>query len=267
MKKTLLFIAAIGLFGTSLQGQGSLDDIVAPLSRGLSVEINNAAATTNVARPTTAVSNDGLITLTLNKRIFLKNDLLEVTVKVKQDCYLQLYHKGVDGSITQIFPNKVQANNFVKAGTPVAIPGPHAGFQFRVHEPWGDEVILAVATFKQIQQGGYQQTFKTYKSVYEVKEYISRGLSVAVNSSTSSSSKPPVSNYQPPKPPVNTYQPPKPPTNTYQPPKPPTNNYQPPPTTYQPPKPSYQPPNNYQQPKYKDKVSHVSVAFRIQPYY
>lgn len=253
MKKTLLFIAAIGLFGTTLRGQGSLDDIVAPLSRGLSVEINNAAATSNVARPTTAVSNDGLITLTLNKRIFLKNDLLEVTVKVKQDCYLQLYHKGVDGSITQIFPNKAQANNFVRAGVPVAIPGPQAGFQFRVHEPWGDEVILAVATFKQIQQGGYQETFKTYKSVYEVKEYISRGLSVAVNSTTSSSSKPPGANYQPPKPNYN-------PPGNYQPPKPPVNNYQPP-------KPKYPPQNNYQQPMYKDKVSHVSVAFRIQPYY
>ena len=233
-------VALLTLTSSFSIGQDPFDEVTASLTRGLSVEINNAAAGGNVQTPAKATSRDGNITLTLNKRIFQKNDHLTVKVQVKKDCWVRLFHKGVDGSITQIFPNNAQSDNKVRAGVPVTIPGPYSGFKFRVHEPWGDEMILAVATFKQLYQDEYKpkETFKTYKSAYEVQQCMTRGLSVAISSKTTT-------NY-------------KPPTNAY---KPPTNNYKPPTNNYTPPKPAYTPP------KYKETVSTVSVAFRIQPYY
>jgi hypothetical protein len=48
--------------------------------------------------------------------------------------------------LTQIFPNAGRTDNFLKGGETVTLPGPGDKFRFRMKEPFGTEIILAVAS-------------------------------------------------------------------------------------------------------------------------
>lgn len=44
------------------------------------------------------------------------------------------------------FPNAGRKENFIRGGETVTLPGPQDGFKFRMKEPFGTEIILAVAS-------------------------------------------------------------------------------------------------------------------------
>ena len=98
------------------------------------------------------LTEGGKLTLSTNKPHYKKGELLTVKVKSTEGIYLRLYHLSAEKVLTQIFPNSARTNNFVKGGEAVEIGSQMDGqlgageFRFRMQEPFGTEIILAVAS-------------------------------------------------------------------------------------------------------------------------
>ncbi|PID59599.1 hypothetical protein CSB45_00850 [candidate division KSB3 bacterium] len=87
--------------------------------------------------------------ISTNKTAFEENDVMVVSVEAGRDCYLALYIIDAEQHVTQIFPNKWQQENFIKAGESVQIPPDGADFRFRMTGPFGTETLKADASTKQ----------------------------------------------------------------------------------------------------------------------
>lgn len=73
-------------------------------------------------------------------------DSLELTVDVTEDAYVWVFDTGTSGKVHQIFPNRHETDNFVRAGKPVAIPRDGADYQFLVSHPQGAELLTVIAS-------------------------------------------------------------------------------------------------------------------------
>ncbi|MDE2823682.1 MAG: DUF4384 domain-containing protein [Chloroflexota bacterium] len=73
-------------------------------------------------------------------------DNLVLTVEVTEDAYVWVLDTGTSGKVHQIFPNRYENNNFLRAGKPVAIPHADADYQFRVSHPKGAELLTVIAS-------------------------------------------------------------------------------------------------------------------------
>ena len=73
-------------------------------------------------------------------------DSLELTVDVTEDAYVWVFDTGTSGKVHQIFPNRHETDNFVRAGKPVAIPRDGADYQLLVSHPQGAELLTVIAS-------------------------------------------------------------------------------------------------------------------------
>lgn len=73
-------------------------------------------------------------------------DTLTLTVETTEDAYVWVFDTGTSGKVHQIFPNLYDDNNFVRKGSPVAIPGPEAEYEFAVSRPSGPELLTVIAS-------------------------------------------------------------------------------------------------------------------------
>lgn len=92
------------------------------------------------------LSDGGRLSISTDKSHYVKGDLLTVKLKGTEGVFVRLYHFSADKKLTQIFPNAGQTNNFIKGGKEITLPGPGDQFRFRMEEPFGTEIILAVAS-------------------------------------------------------------------------------------------------------------------------
>lgn len=77
---------------------------------------------------------------------------IQFFVTVNKDSYITLLDIGTTGKTHIIFPNKLNENNFVKAGTIVSVPPTlEKKFTFKVSGSKGVEVIKAIATTEKIE--------------------------------------------------------------------------------------------------------------------
>lgn len=93
--------------------------------------------------------SDFPLRISANAAEYQEDDLMVVTVEAGRDCYLALYIIDAEQHVTQIFPNKWQQDNFIKAGDTVQIPPPGAAFRFRMTGPFGTETLKADASTAQ----------------------------------------------------------------------------------------------------------------------
>jgi len=84
-------------------------------------------------------------------RSYREGDVLYVNVVSEKDAYVYALYQQADGAILQIFPNRVQPENRVKAGQSVQIPAADDLFRWVVGPPFGQEVIKVVASEKPIE--------------------------------------------------------------------------------------------------------------------
>lgn len=91
-------------------------------------------------------SGDIALHLTTDKTIYTEGDLMQVTVTPDLDCHLRLYYLSADHKVHQIFPNQFQTESLVKKGQPITLPGAAGTFEFRMSAPYGNEILLAVAS-------------------------------------------------------------------------------------------------------------------------
>ena len=73
-------------------------------------------------------------------------DSLVLTVEVTEDAYVWVFDTGTSGKVHQIFPNRYEDDNFVRAGDPIAIPRQGADYQFLVSHPKGVELLTVIAS-------------------------------------------------------------------------------------------------------------------------
>jgi len=85
------------------------------------------------------------LALTSDKDVYQLGDSPVFTVVASRDCTLTLTDVDDKGEGTVLFPNKFQQDNKIKAGKPVVLPGPNAGFLFRMKDK-GTETVIAVCT-------------------------------------------------------------------------------------------------------------------------
>jgi len=119
------------------------------------------------------------VDMKLSQNVLKKGEKLRFSVTADADCYLRVYHYGVDNSVVQIFPNKFQKDNKLKAGVPMLIPPKGGAFQFTMGEPFGNEVLKAVVSKKQfsdIEVAEFATTmFKQYQDL-NVADSSKRGV-------------------------------------------------------------------------------------------
>src|SRR5262249_39016397 len=71
---------------------------------------------------------------------------LRVMVRPHQDAYLTVVDVGSSGHVTVLFPNFMQQNNRVHAGTTVKIPSSRARWQIKANGPTGIDLIHVIAS-------------------------------------------------------------------------------------------------------------------------
>ena len=76
---------------------------------------------------------------------YQEGDALSVRVISEVDAYLYVLYQQADGKVFQIFPNRAQPKNRVKAKSWVAIPSGDELFRWKIVPPFGKEVIKVVA--------------------------------------------------------------------------------------------------------------------------
>lgn len=158
-------------------------------------EFTSGAAKAGGNEGKVALAEGGRLTIATNKAAYRKGELLTVKVKSTEGVFLRLYHLSADKVLTQIFPNSARTNNFIKGGETVEIGSQRDGqlgageFRFRMKEPFGTEIILAVAspvqfTDKENMSFAQGEAFKSFGAESDLRQSLRRGtkgLEVEVN--------------------------------------------------------------------------------------
>lgn len=132
------------------------------------------------------LTEGGRLTISTNQAAYRKGELLTVKVKSTEGVYLRLYHLSAEKVLTQIFPNAARADNFIKGGETVEIGSQKDGqlgageFRFRMKEPFGTEIILAVASptqFTDTENLNFAQgeVFKSFGAEHDLRKSLTRG--------------------------------------------------------------------------------------------
>jgi len=132
------------------------------------------------------LSDGGKLTITTNKADYKKGELLTVKVKSTEGVFLRLYHLSAEKVLSQIFPNSARTDNFLKGGETVEIGAQKQGdlaageFRFRMKEPFGTEIILAVAspvqfTDKENLNFAQGEVFKSFGTEHDLRKSLTRG--------------------------------------------------------------------------------------------
>lgn len=78
--------------------------------------------------------------------IYHRGEPLHLFLKANRDCYVRVVYQQVDGTRVQILPNQFQRTGRLDAGVATRIPGEGSGFELRVSEPFGSEIVQVFAS-------------------------------------------------------------------------------------------------------------------------
>ena len=98
---------------------------------------------------TSTTADAGLAVMTAVDRAdgrYRHGESLTLTVDVTEDAYVWVFDTGTSGKVHQIFPNRHDTDNFVRAGMPVAIPQDGSEYQLLVSHPKGAELLTVIAS-------------------------------------------------------------------------------------------------------------------------
>ncbi|WP_412029528.1 DUF4384 domain-containing protein [Deinococcus yunweiensis] len=73
-------------------------------------------------------------------------DGITVSATVNRDAYVYLFNVNPDGTVDQILPNRLSAENLVKANTTKSFPADGDNFKYTVAGPIGQNKVLALAS-------------------------------------------------------------------------------------------------------------------------
>ena len=79
-------------------------------------------------------------------KTYKHGDKLTLTLETSQDAYVWVFDTGTSGKVHQIFPNKHETENLVRAGKKVMIPKSGVDYDFVVSHPKGAELLTTIAS-------------------------------------------------------------------------------------------------------------------------
>ena len=77
---------------------------------------------------------------------YAEGELIILHARVDRDCHLYLVHADSDGSVQLLYPNPWHPSSKVAAGQVLDLPSAKDDFQFAAVQPYGAEVIVALAS-------------------------------------------------------------------------------------------------------------------------
>ena len=86
----------------------------------------------------------------VDKPSYKVGELMYITVRASQPCYLTLYDISTVGEVTQVFPNRFAKDNKIQGGVSYRIPTDSDKFDFKVNGPAGVERVRAVGTMQNV---------------------------------------------------------------------------------------------------------------------
>ncbi len=94
-----------------------------------------------------------LVRVSLNRasRSYREGDVLSMHVVSEKDAYVYVLYQQADDTVLQIFPNRTQPDNRVKAHEEVQIPAADDLFRWMIGPPFGREVIKVIAATKPVE--------------------------------------------------------------------------------------------------------------------
>ena len=90
-------------------------------------------------------SSDIRLVLKPSKRDYRLRDYLTIRLEADRDCYITLFNWEADGTFKQLFPNKYDTDNFIRAGSTLDFPTRNSNFDIRLSGPEGIERLKLVA--------------------------------------------------------------------------------------------------------------------------
>lgn len=79
-------------------------------------------------------------------RQYVEGEQLAVTVTSEIDAYAYVLYQPAQGKLYQIFPNRVQPDNKLRAKQPTKVPGGDDLFRFQIGKPFGAERLWVIAS-------------------------------------------------------------------------------------------------------------------------
>ncbi|KEF33798.1 S-layer protein [Deinococcus sp. RL] len=169
MKKLLMIPAAMLLSTAAAAPRISAQSIIVnPTQPDLSVSVRVNKDSSGSGNPTYRVGENITISTTVNR-----------------DAYVYLFNVDANGEVTQILPNRLGGENFVKANTTVTFPRPGANFTFTVGEDLGLNKVLALASLTPLNLDQLS-TFKSQQDQFATvnargQNQLAQALSIVVN--------------------------------------------------------------------------------------
>jgi len=105
--------------------------------------------------------------------IYYDGDYMTMRIFSARDCYFRIIHVDVNGNTQVIYPVSNNDNNFIRAGETRRIPD---NTRFRMHSPFGEEMILVSAYDRQFTQSQVTGVLS--------EDLIARGLTVISDNRT-----------------------------------------------------------------------------------
>jgi hypothetical protein len=134
-------IIAIGLLLISASHAWAADEIV---TQDLTVEQIKAVK----AGPNRQSSIQLTAGVDRKDATYARGEAVNIKLKVNENAYVAVYNVGPKGKVTQLFPNRFQKENLIKAGHEVQVPSAGSGAEIKVSGNVGGELIKVIASNK-----------------------------------------------------------------------------------------------------------------------
>jgi hypothetical protein len=85
------------------------------------------------------------LSLWTDKARYKPDEIAVFHAEASADCHLTLINVDPAGKATVLFPNELEPDNLLRAGTSVSVPGPAANYRFRFREV-GEETIVGICS-------------------------------------------------------------------------------------------------------------------------
>ena len=92
---------------------------------------------------------DGLeveVTLDRPDARYEPGDRLTLTIETSEDSWVWVFDTGAGGKVHQLFPNRYDDDNFVRAAAPLTLPRAESDYEIVVSHPPGAELLTVVAS-------------------------------------------------------------------------------------------------------------------------
>lgn len=88
----------------------------------------------------------GLTTHLGDRQQFVDGDRVSFLLSLDRAAHVYLFYLDADANLLQLLPNAQMPGHFFAAGLFMPVPGREQPFQFVVHPPYGEEVLVAFAS-------------------------------------------------------------------------------------------------------------------------